>query len=202
MNKSKLLFALIASFTFSPLAIAKMYKWVDDKGTTHYGESIPAEYANKSRTEFSDKGRAIRKEEVLTPEQRRAKEASDEKARRENEAALAQKRHDKALISTYSNTAEIDLAKRRNLQQVEARSSSLASQLKMSNDSLQGLREEAAARTKAGRPVAKSLQEDIADAEARKKKLQEDLDKTKAEKAAVDARYEAEKARYKELTGK
>lgn len=201
MNKSKLLFALIASFTFSPLAIAKMYKWVDDKGTTHYGESIPAEYANKSRTEFSDKGRAIRKEEVLTPEQRRAKEASDEKARRENEAALAQKRHDKALISTYSNTAEIDLAKRRNLQQVEARSSSLASQLKMSNDSLQGLREEAAARTKAGRPVAQSLQEDIADAEARVKKLQQDWATSKAEKESVEARYEAEKSRYKELTG-
>lgn len=140
MHKSKLLLALIASLTLSPLAVAKMYKWVDDKGTTHYAESIPAEYANKNRTEFSDKGRAIKKEEILTPEQRRAKEASDEKKRSDDEAVLAQKRHDKALISTYSNTAEIDLAKQRNLQQVEARVSSLASQVKMSSDSLQSLK--------------------------------------------------------------
>lgn len=201
MYKSKLLLALIASLTFAPLAMAKMYKWVDEKGTTHYGETIPAEYANKNRTEFNDKGRAIRKEEVLTPEQRRVQEANNEKKRSEDEAALAQKRHDKSLINTYSNTAEIDLAKQRNLQQVEARVSSLASQVKMSSESLQGLKEEADARTKAGKPVAKSLQEDIADAEARVKKLQQDLAISKAEKVAVEARYEAEKARYKELTG-
>lgn len=202
MNKSKLLFALIASLAIAPLAMAKMYKWVDEKGTTHYGETIPPEYANIDRTQFNDKGRAIKTDRVLTVEERRAKEASEQKKRNDDETVLEQRRRDKALINTYSNIAEIDLAKQRNLQQVEARVSSLASQVKMSSESLQSLRGEADTRTKAGRPVAKSLQEDIADAEARKKKLQEDLDKTKAEKAAVDARYEAEKARYKELTGK
>jgi len=33
-------------------------------------------------------------------------------------------------------------------------------------------------------------------------KLQQDLDKSKAKKAAVEARFDADKARYKELTGK
>lgn len=201
MHKTKLLFTLVASLAVSPLAMAKMYKWVDDKGTTHYGESIPPEYANKSRTEFNDKGRAIKKEEILTPEQRRAKQAEDQKKLSEDEAALEQKRHDKALINTYSDTKEIDLAKQRNLQQVEARVVSMTSQVKMSSDSLQGLQAEAVARAKKGRSVSKSLQEDIADTEARVKKLQQDLEKTKAEKAAVEARYEADKARYKELTG-
>jgi len=47
MTKSKLLIALIAGLTFCLPASAKMYKWVDDKGTTHYGETIPPEYAGK-----------------------------------------------------------------------------------------------------------------------------------------------------------
>jgi hypothetical protein len=34
---------------FSLSAEAKLYKWVDDKGVTHYGEVIPPEYANKEK---------------------------------------------------------------------------------------------------------------------------------------------------------
>jgi hypothetical protein len=33
-------------------------------------------------------------------------------------------------------------------------------------------------------------------------KLQQDLEKAKADKAAMEARYDADKARYRELTGK
>lgn len=201
MNKPKLLIALIAGLAFSLPVSAKMYKWVDDRGTTHYGETIPPEYANKSNIEM-DKGRTVKKTDILTPEERRAKETADVKKRADDEALLDQKRHDKALINTYSNEQEIDLARSRNLQQVEARISSISSQLKMTNESLLGLQKEADARTKAGRKVPPSLQEDIVESQARLEKLKQDLEKTRTEKTAVEARYDADKARYKELTGK
>lgn len=202
MTRLKLAVALIAGIAFSLPAAAKMYKWVDDQGVTHYGETVPPEYADKDRSELNKAGRVIKKNEVLTPEERRAKEQADAEKRAEDEAAREQKRRDKALLSTYSNEKEIDLARGRNLQQVEARINSINSQLKMAEGNLAGLKKETASYNAAGKKIPASLQEDMNESQARLAKLQHDLEKAKAEKTALDARYDAEKARYKELTGK
>lgn len=202
MTQLKLIAVFIAGIAFSFPVAAKMYKWVDDKGTTHYGETIPPEYANKDRSELGKSGRVIEKKEVLTPEERRASEQADIKKRADEEAALERKRRDKALINTYSNEKEIDLARNRNLQQVEARIGSISSQLKMANDNLLAFQKEADALVKAGKKIHPSLQEDLKESQERLAKLQQDMEKAKTEKATLDARYDADKARYKELTGK
>ena len=202
MTQLKLIAVFIAGIAFSFPVAAKMYKWVDDKGTTHYGETIPPEYANKDRSELGKSGRVIEKKEVLTPEERRANEQAGIKKRADEEAALEQKRRDKALVNTYSNEKEIDLARNRNLQQVEARIDSINSQLKMANNNLLAFQKEADALAKAGKKIHPSLQEDLKESQERLAKLQQDLEKAKAEKATLDARYDADKARYKELTGK
>jgi len=202
MIKFKLLVALVAGIAFSFPVAAKMYKWVDDKGTTHYGETIPPEYADKDRSELDKSGRVIEKKEVLTPEERRANEQADIKKRGDEQAELERKRRDKALVNTYSNEQEIDLARNRNLQQIEARINSINSRLKMANDNLLAFQKEAEARAKAGKKIYPSLQEDLKESQARSARLQQDLEKAKAEKATLDARYDADKARYKELTGK
>lgn len=197
-----LLIALLAGLSLSLPAAAKMYKWVDDQGVTHYGETIPPEYAGKDRTELNKAGRAVKTQEVLSPEERRAKEEADAKKRVEAEAALEQKRRDKALTNTYSNSAEIDLARKRNLQQIEARVNGINSRIKIVNDKLVGLQKEADDRTRAGKKLPQSLQDDMSETQARLTKLQQDLEKAQSDKAAMDARYDADKARYHELTGK
>jgi predicted nucleic acid-binding Zn-ribbon protein len=202
MTKSKLLVALLAGVAFSLPATAKLYKWVDEKGTTHYGETIPPEYANKDRAELNKAGREVNKKEILTPEERATKEQVDAKKREEEQAAQEQKRRDKALLNTYSNSKEIDLARSRNLQQVEGRINSATSQIKMANENLLGFQKEADALTKAGKKIHPTLQEDLKESQARLDKLQQQLEKSKAEKASVEARYDADKARYKELTGR
>ena len=202
MINYRLVVALVIGMTFSLSAAAKMYKWVDDNGTTHYGETIPPEYANKDRAELNKAGRVVDKKEVLTPEERRAKELEDIKKREDEEAAVEQKRRDKALLNTYSSVKEIDLARTRNLQQVEARLNSISSQIKMAGDNLAGLQKEADGYARASKQIPASLQEDLQESQARLTKLKQDMEKSKAEKATVEARYDAEKTRYKELTGK
>jgi predicted nucleic acid-binding Zn-ribbon protein len=201
MTASRLLIAFLAGIAFSLPAAAKMYKWVDDQGVTHYGETIPPEYAGKDRSELNKAGRVVNTKEVLTPEERRAKEQEAAKKREEAEAALERKRRDKALLNTYTTVKEIDLARSRNLQQVDARLNSLNSQVKMANDNLLGLQKEAEGFTKSNRKIPPSLQEDLQEAQGRLAKAQQDQEKAKAEKAAVEARYDADKARFKELTG-
>jgi len=207
MNKSKFLVALILGFalsilTFSLPVSAKLYKWVDDNGVTHYGETIPPEYADKDRAELNQAGRIIKQEIILDPEERRAKEEADAKKREAEKAALEKRRHDRTLLSTYSNEKEIDLARSRSLQQLDAHINSIHSQLKMVGDNLTGLQNEADGYSKSKKPAPASLQEDLNETLTRKDKLQETLDKLEAEKALIDARYDADKTRYKELTGR
>ncbi len=201
MHKSKLLIALIVGATFSLPAAAKMYKWIDDTGTTHYGESIPPEYANKDRVEM-EKGRVTKKIEIMSAEDRLAKKAADAKKLEADKAALDQKRHDTTLTNTYSNAEEVDLARKRNLQQVEAQITNNKSQLKIANDGLLNLQQEATKITKSNKPVPVSLQEELQQSQTKVAKLQKNLDKSLAEKAIVEARFDADKARYIELTGK
>jgi hypothetical protein len=203
MTKStRLLAALVASLTFSLPVAAKLYKWVDNDGVTHYGETIPPEYADKDRTELNQSGRVIKQENVLTPEEQRAKREADAGKREDEKAALEKKRHDHTLLSTYSNEQEIDLARSRSLQQVEARLSSVNSQLKLASDNLLALQKEANRYTDTKKPIPNSLQEDLNESQERQDRLQQSLKNVEAEKASIEARYDADKVRYRELTGK
>ena len=76
--------ALCAAISMS--AEAKLYKWVDDQGTTHYGETIPPEYANRD-TKQLDKGRVTDRSETFDTKQQQStkQETEEEKASIEQE---------------------------------------------------------------------------------------------------------------------
>ncbi len=196
MIDSKLLMSAAAlCVAFSLNAEAKLFKWVDNNGTTHYGETIPPEYANKDAMKL-EKGRIEKREDKHISNQKAVqKDPAAEKARIEAE------RHDNALISTYASEKELDLARDRNLQQVEARTGSFTTLLKSAQDNDISLQKEAEGLTKQGRKIPKSLEEDLVEAKARIAKLQGDLDNSLKENEAVKARYEADKVRYRELKG-
>jgi hypothetical protein len=195
MIDAKLLLSATALYAlFSLSAEAKLFKWVDNSGTTHYGETIPPEYASKE-TMSLEKGRIEKRVDKNLLKKSAMKDPAAEKARIEVE------RHDNALINTYSSEKEIDLARERNLQQVEARTDSFTILLKSAQDNEVQLQKEAGDLAKQGRKIPKSLEEDLVAAKARIAKLQGDLDNSMKENASVKARYDADKARYRELKG-
>lgn len=202
MTRLKLLIILIAGLSFCLPVSAKTYKWIDDKGVTHIGDTIPPEYASKDRQLLNKSGIVVKTQDILTPDERRAKEAESAKISADEAASRDQKLHDKSLTDTYSNVKEIELSRTRSLQQVDARINSINSQMKMANNNLLGLQKDTENRIQAGGKAPISLQEDIKVTQDRINLLKRDLEKYKAEKLAVDARYDADKARYKELTGK
>ena len=183
------------------VAEAKLYKWVDEQGITHYGETIPPEYADKDNVQFSDKGTVIKKTEKISPGERRANAELTAKKRAEDKAAFEQRRKDNMLLNTFSSENEIDLARDRNLQQVDAVINSIQLLHKSAVKSLESYHQEVDERTKAGKKIPQSLQADITETESQVKKLQHDLTKALAKSAAVRASYEADKVRYRELTG-
>src|SRR4030095_13870821 len=94
-------------------ARAAMYKWVDDKGGVHYTDTLPPEAVDKASVELNKHGVPVKKtDKALTPEQRRAIEQD---AQRQKQLARQQEelaRRDRALLSSYTNEAEIDLARK------------------------------------------------------------------------------------------
>ncbi len=185
---------LVLAFAFGATAEAKLYKWVDDKGETHYGEVVPPEYANKDKVQFNDKGREVKNKNTA------ADEASDRKNAEEKQAEIDRQRKDRALVNTYSSEKEIDLARDRNLQQIVARINSVQTLIKSAQDNLDGYRKEADNAKKSGKKIHESLHADITDAENKLAKLKQDLTSAQEKEAAVKASYEADKARYRELT--
>lgn len=192
---------LVLCGAFSISAEAKLYKWVDDNGTTHYGETIPPEYANKDATHFNDKGLIDKRIDKLTPEEQRAKNAADAKKSVDDKAAIETKRKDTALLSTFSNENEIDLSRDRNLQQVVARINSINTMLKSARESRRDHQKEQSDPAKQGKGIQKSLLEDIAQDDARITKLEKDLAQNEQELATVKMRFEVDKQRYRELKG-
>ena len=83
----------------------RIVKWKDEKGATHYGDSIPAQYADHENSVINRQGIIIKHNKAVSHE--------DEIL---NEAKIVQDKKDKALLSAFTNENEIDLARDRNLQ--------------------------------------------------------------------------------------
>jgi chromosome segregation ATPase len=198
MIESRMLVAAAAlcAAIVSVNAEAKLYKWVDKNGQTHYGETIPPEYANRD-TKTLDKGRVLDRQDGFDKAQQEESKVDPEVAKAAREA----KRRDEALLNTYSSEKEIDLARDRNLLQIEARVNSYTTMLKSAKDSLDSLYKERDDLTKQGRKIQQSLTEEITEGEALVAKRQKELDTNLKQMEEVKARYEADKQRYRELKG-
>jgi Domain of unknown function (DUF4124) len=200
MLKSKILGAgFILAVAFSVSAEAKLFKWVDDKGTTHYGEVIPPEYANRDRDALTKSGMIEKRPEKIDPASVRAKVEAEERRKMDNQATMEQQRRDNALLNTYSNENEIDLARERSLVLINARIESNQMLLKSSQGTLDEHKKEVDNRTKTGKKIPQSLTNDITQSEARVAKFQTELSKSEAELIAVKTRFENEKTLYRKL---
>ena len=200
MDRFRLLATLMAAVSLP--AFADTYKWVDNQGVTHYSETLPPEYADKSRQILNKSGMVIRTQDVLTPEERRAKKAESAKLNADEAAARDQKRYDKSLVDSYSSVDEIELARSRSMQQLDAGITSINSQISMVSNHLSDLKKEMNDRRQANKKVPPFMLNEIKESQDRLNSLQQDLDKSKVKKAEAQARFDAEKARYRELTGK
>ncbi|MEO6422815.1 MAG: DUF4124 domain-containing protein [Candidatus Nitrotoga sp.] len=192
---------MLIAAVYSTAADAKLYKWVDDKGVTHYSEVIPPEHTNKSNVLLNEQGRTIKRNETINNSERRANGEDEANKRIENEAKLELNRKDKALLNTFSDEKEIDLARDRNLHHLELIVSSIQSLQKAAQASLENYQQEAEEFKRAGRKLPTSLKADMTEGENKLAKLKLDLVKAQEKAVAVKTSYEDDKMRFRELNG-
>ena len=190
-------------------AQVRSYRCVTKAGRKYYGSTVPPQCTGELVEALSAQGTLLfRIEPPLTPEQRAAKQAEEQKAaeaeaaRREaQKQAEVQARRDRALLQTYTDESDIERVRQRALAsnreaavQVEARiaqlrqrQAQLAKQAEKHQDASQ---------------MPDKLEEDVK-AVAYDLSLQEQLlESRKREAAEINARYDEEKRKYRELTGR
>lgn len=185
---------------YCPSAQAKLFKWVDDKGITHYGETIPPEYANKDNVLLNAQGRVTKRNEKISEDERRIQEEGAVKKRIAESVAAEQRRKDTSLLNTYSSEQEIELARVRNLQQIEARTNSLLVMKKSAEINLKNFQAEAENKAKGKKAIPDSLQQDIVESQGQLDKINKDLAAAQEKSATLNATYNETKKRFRELT--
>ena len=78
------------------------YKWTDEQGIVHYGDSIPPQYAQKERTVLNSRGVEVRKLDAQKTPEQLAAEA------RTQQDDFRQKQHDAFLLNTYTSVKDIE----------------------------------------------------------------------------------------------
>lgn len=193
--------ALLGALVLAPAVEAKLFKWVDKEGVTHYGETIPPEYADRESQTLNSTGQLKQRSEKADPAEERNNQEAEEKKKAEQAALAEQKRRDNALLNTYANEKEIDLARDRSMQLLDARVNSFSTMVKSAQEAVDANQKELKEANQNGKKPAQSLLDDLHNSEARLERLKKDLAQSQQEVANAKARFDADKARYIELRG-
>jgi hypothetical protein len=174
------------------------YKWVDDKGVVHYGDSVPAEYSQREQRELNSQGVEIRRRQAeMSP----VEAAAYAKKQKEE---LSRKNHDLFLMSTYPSVKEIEDVRNVRLDQVNGQISAAEQYIAGLTTRVDGLKQRsmmfAPYNTKPGaRRMPDDLAEEMVRALSELRTQNAVLDTRRKERDTVVAQFDADIQRFKEL---
>jgi len=192
--------AILLALAAAPAAAQqRLFKCKDGKGKTYYTQTPPTECLGKEMEELSRQGTVVKKREgALTPEQVAAREAEEKRKKEDETAAKEEKRKNTALLNTYSNEKDIDDGRQRALKQAELAVKDIEKRI---TEAQQRTRDLAAEKEfYAKKPIPKKLQDDLKNNEIDLKGQQEALAAKNKELGEINAKFDADKRRYVELT--
>jgi len=178
---------------------APTYRWVDDKGVVHYGDSVPPEYSQNERSVLNGQGVEVGHVEG-------GKSLAEQAARaRTDEIARQHEQHDQFLLSTYVSTRDIEQLRDERLAQMDAQIRAATSYIDTLGERLSALAERAMIfKPYSSEPTARRLPDDLAEDlvhtanEVRNQRLA--LDAKRREQLDTRAEFEGDIQRYRELT--
>ena len=202
--------ATVQGMAFSVLAVAlllsagaahaQMYRWVDGNGRVHYSDTAPTTYQKSGGAELSKQGNIIRRTQSEAERRAEAERQAEQKRIQAEQGKQAQL--DRALTQTYTSEAEIDLARDRALEhhRLVIRGAEIRGKAVEAN--LAELKARIVNIEKAGRPVSPNLKEQLDQATRESLDLKRTILNNEEAMLQVGEKYAADKARFRELTGK
>ena len=174
------------------------YKWVDDQGVVHYGDSIPPQYAQKESSVLNKQGVQVgHKDALKSPAQLAAEGAAAEQAAR-------QKQHDNFLLATYTSVKDIEQLRDERLLQIKGQRVAAEQYVASLGERLSTLQTRAQNfKPYSSRPDARRMPDDLAEQmvhtinDIRTQKAA--LSTSQEEENKTQAQFQADIDRYREL---
>jgi hypothetical protein len=179
-------------------AEGQTYKWVDDQGVTHYGDSIPPQYAQKESTILNKEGVPIGHNAAAKSAAELAAEATVQ------EQQARQKQHDAFLLGTYTSVKDIEQLRDERLLQIKGQRVAAEQYVASLSERLSALQARAQNfKPYSTRPDAHRMPDDLAE------QMVHTLNDIRAQKAALttsqeeeaktQAQFQTDIDRYREL---
>ena len=196
-----LLFASSALLAQGALAQARIFCCQDDKGTKVCGDFLPPVCQGRAYEERDGKGFVAKQVEApLTPEQLAKREAENAKKAEEAKKAAEERRRNLALLATYSSEKDIISARDRALAEVEKNRKQSQTRLDEANKKKKKIDQDR--EFYKGKPVPDDVKAQIRDNEKEIAAQTAAVAAKVKEADEVRGRFEDERKRYLELTGK
>jgi hypothetical protein len=183
----------------------QLYKWVDEKGVTHYGDAVPPQYADQDKTVMNNQGIPVGAiPGRRTPEQLEAAaraRAAEERAQQEK---IMARQRDQNLLATYLTVDEIESLRDRRLDILESQAKVTSQYLETLRQRLHGYETQAQkflpyngdARAV---PMPERLADDLVRTVNEIRSQQRNLDQKKQEALRLTEQFSRDIARFKEL---
>ena len=204
------LLTAIAILTLLPLGdlaaektTPKLYRWVDTEGVVHYGDSVPAEYAELERQIVNNHGITVDVMHAKKTEEEIAEDLRQEELRQAREL---QRRQDQALLATYLSVDEILLHRDRRVELFQAQARVTELYLSNLKRRLEKLQEEASrylpySQNPDATMIDPDLAGDIASTKETVERHEANLQRFQKDEQNIVARFDGDIDRFKKLKG-
>ena len=203
----KLFIVICALLAFLPAAVIaqgdKMYRWVDKDGNIHYGDSIPAEYAEVDKQVVNEHG--------VTVDVMRGKKSDAEIAEEKRQEALRaqqemQRRQDRALLATYLSVDEILMHRDRRVELFQAQARVTELYLRNLQKRMASLQAEASryrpySEDPDAEMISPGLAADMASTRQAIARHEQNLQRFQDDEETIVARFDGDIGRFKALKG-
>lgn len=167
---------------------ARIHKWVDDKGVTHYGDKMPARDAHRDNSVLNKQGVVVKRNQV-----------TNINSNEMDADLLEQKRRDRALRASYTNAEEIDLARDRSLQMDEASIQALEQRKLSATKRLENVQKGIDSFVQKQKPIPEDLSKDEKDIKAEIARIDDQINHRKSSMDATNKRFNEDKQRFLEI---
>lgn len=210
-NKSRAIagIALFFLLAVSPAAFAveEIYRWVDENGTVHFGDSVPPKYAKNDRDIVSDQGvklKTLRGER--TAEERAAEERQAAIEKQKQDRIDAERQRDEVLLSTYLSVAEIEALRNRRKELLDGRIRVTEIYLSTLRDKLTKLQKDASRfqpynTDPDARPIHENLARELSNTLNSIIVYEKTLAETHNQQTQMVAKFDSDIDRFRELKG-
>jgi hypothetical protein len=181
----------------------KVYRWVDKDGNIHYGDSVPAEYAEVDKQVVNEHG--------VTVEVMRGKKSDEELAEEKRQATLEsqrelQRRQDRALLATYMSVDEIVMHRDRRVELFQAQARVTELYLRNLQKRMESLQEEASryrpySEDPDAEMIGPGLAADMATTRETIARHEQNLQRFQDDEENIVARFDGDIDRFKALKG-